>query len=225
MESKRIWTYVISFAITVAIFGTALYLSDFFNQQRLAEVRNIEENIATDILSLETQFDLLEGLSCENLEANPVLSQELRSLASRLTYTENALGVDNPEVIKLKRQYSLLQIKDYLLMQKVAEKCENIEPVFILYFYSNEGDCRDCFREGHVLSYLEEKYPALRVYAFDYNLDLGALQTLITLSDIEKNLPALIIDDTVHYGYKDRPEVEAILPVEKLEIATSTPIE
>ncbi len=218
---KKFWPYLISFFITVSIFVTAIYISNYFNSQRIEQVRGIEERISIDILSLETQFDLLEGLSCESLAENTVLSQELRSLAQRLTFTENSLGVNNPEVLKLKRKYSLLQIKDYLLMQKVADKCTNIEPVFIFYFYSNKGDCDDCTKTGHVLSYLEEKYPSLRVYAFDYNLELGALQTLITLNKVERDLPALIIDKEIYYGYKDRPQVEEILPTEKL--STSTP--
>ena len=213
-------TYIVAFVITAAIFMTSLYMANFFSNQRLAEIRDIETRIATDILSLETQFELLEGLSCSALKENPVISHELRRLATQLNAAENAFGVEDPEVLKIKRQYSLLQIKDYLLTQRVAEKCGDVEPVSILYFYSNKGDCDDCTREGHVLSFLENKYPDLRVYAFDYNLDIGALQTLITLSDVENNLPALIIEDEIYYGFKDRIEVEEILPLGKL--ATST---
>ena len=125
-------------------------------------------------------------------------------------------------MVQLKEQYTLLQIKDYLLMQKIAEKCA-LDPVFILYFYSNEGDCGDCVRAGHVLTHLRELYPELRVYAFDYHLDIGALRTLVALNDIEPNLPALVIDEDVHYGFYRREEIEDLLPVLKeLETATST---
>jgi len=213
-------TYFIAFLITAALFSTALYASTYFNNQRIAEIASIEDRISIDILSLETQFDLLAELSCSEISENSVLSNELGSLARRLSFTEGQLGADNLEVISLKRQYTLLQIKDFLLMKKVSEKC-TLSPVFILYFYSNEGDCDDCTREGYVLTDLAETYPQLRIYSFDYNLDLSALKTLISINNIEQDLPALVLNDSVYYGYHDQTAIREILP-ELAELATST---
>lgn len=204
--------YIIVFVITSAIFLTAIYISDYFNELRIQDIRSIEEKLRIDILSLETQFDLLEELSCNDITENTVLSQELNSLALKLNFTEVQLGVDNEEVKKLKRQYSLLQIKDYLLMKKVAKKC-SLNPVFILYFYSNAGDCDDCERAGHVLTFLREKYPTLRVYSFDYNLELSALTTLISINKIENSLPAIVIEEEIYYGIKTLDDIENILPI------------
>lgn len=213
--------YILAFLITAAVFATAFYVSDSLGKRRLAEVETIQERIATDILSLETQFDLLEELSCKEISESSVLSTELNSLEGRLAFTEGQLGADNLEVVRLKKQYSLLQIKDYLLMKRVAQKC-NLSPVFVLYFYSNAGDCADCERTGYVLTYLRETYPTLRVYSFDYNLDLGALKTLVTVTGITPTLPAIVIDEQVLYGFHELEEIEKILPLEKLEKATST---
>lgn len=214
--------YFFVLIITTLVFFTALFMSDKINERRFAELQDIENRISTDIVSLETQFDLLEELSCSDITEKTVLSKELDSLSQRLAFTEGQVGADNPEVVRLKRSYTLLQIKDYLLMKKVSEKC-NLDPIFIFYFYSNEGDCEDCDREGHVLTYLREQYPRLRVYSFDYNLGLSALDTLITINKIKDELPALVIEDDVYYGFQSIEEVEDILPIEELrETATST---
>ena len=208
--------YLFAFVITAAIFATAIFASTYFDNKRIAEVQAIEDKIAVDILALETQFDLLEDLSCEAISENSVLSSELNSLERRLAFTEGQLGTDNAEVERLKRSYSLLQIKDYLLMKRVSEKC-NLDPIFIFYFYSNAGDCDECTRAGHVLTHLREQYPKLRVYSFDYNLDLSALQTLITVNNIEGNtLPAIVINDEVKYGFQSVEALEEVLPVEDL---------
>lgn len=212
--------YALAFLITAAIFATAFFVSNYFNEKRAEEIRTIEENISIDILSLETQFDLLEQLSCKDIQANTVLSQELSSLASRLNYTENQLGADNPEVDRLKRSYTLLLSKDYLLMKRIAQKCD-IQPIFILYFYSNEGDCEHCTRQGYVLTDLQETYPRLRVYAFDYHLDLSVMSTLRSIYDLTGELPALVINDEVYYGYHDQEAIEDIVP-EIRELATTT---
>lgn len=217
--------YVSVFAITSLIFFTAIYISDYFDDRRIQKIRSIEERMSVDILSLETQFDLLEDLACEDISTSTILSRELNSLAIRLDYTEKQLGVNNEEVLRLKRQYSLLQIKDYLLMKKVAAKCDD-DPVFILYFYSNKGDCDECIRAGHVLTYLREKYPSLRVYSFDYNLDLSALKTLVSINKVKNTLPAFVIEGEVHYGITNLEEIEEILPIlETLKKGTATSTE
>lgn len=207
-ETRR---YVTTFVIVAAIFGTALYVSNFMNEARLENIRAIEENIGTDILSLETQFDLLSELSCKDIRENSVLSKEVANLSRRLAYTEEKLGTQNEEVIRLKRQYSLLQIKDLLLMKKVSQKCK-LQPVFILYFYSNADDCEDCTRQGYVLTELAERYPRLRIYSFDYNLDVPALSTLITINGLRGDLPALVIDEKPYYGFQSVEQLESLIP-------------
>ncbi len=226
MSPKIEWQkYFIAFLITAAIFGTAIYVSRLFDARRIADIQEIQEKIALDILSLETQLDLLAELSCEDIEKQTVLTSELNSLAERLSYAEETLGAQNDAVLNLKRQYSLLQIKDYLLLKRVTEKCQT-KPVFILYFYSNTGDCTDCEREGYVLTYFRQQYPQLRVYAFDYHLPLPALQTLVSLNKVGPNLPALVINGTLYTGYQDREDIERILPelaqFESVKVSTST---
>ncbi|QSH39409.1 hypothetical protein JXR01_00125 [Candidatus Kaiserbacteria bacterium] len=217
------WTkYLLAFLITAFIFATAIIANNFFNTKRIAEIRSIEEGISIDILSLETQFDLLQEQSCKNISEDSVLSRELDTLARKLSFAEAQLGADNEEVLRLKRHYSLLEIKDLLLMQKVSEKCA-LEPIFLLYFYSNEkGTCTDCKRQGYVLTELSKEYPQLRIYSFDYNLDLSAVETLVSLQNVSSDLPALVINDSLYTGFQSVEDIQAILPA-LVKTATSTP--
>ena len=213
--------------LTAAIFATAFYIANKFDAQRVADIRATQEAVSINILSLETQFDLMGSLSCSTLSDNPVLSEELNTLAARLSVAEENLGHDNAEVISLKKQYSLLEIKDYLLMQEISGKCAKFKPVYILYFYSNEGDCSDCGKMGDVFTYLRQTYPGLRVYSFDYHLDLSALRTLITLRKINesKGLPAFAVNTkSPVYGFKTLQEMQKLIP-ELKTLATSTPIQ
>lgn len=215
--------YLLAFIITTAIFGTAFYLTNRIDARRLADIRTTQEAISIDILSTETQFELLGSLDCSAISQNPVLSEELNNLAGRLSVAEANLGTDNPEVIQIKKQYSLLQIKDYLLMQQISKKCPKVKPVFILYFYSNNGDCEDCGRQGDVLTYLRSTYPTLRVYSFDYHLELGALETLITLNQINGyQLPSMVVNGRAPaYGFRNLQDMQKLVP-ELKTLATST---
>jgi len=219
-RTARWQTYATAFAITTLIFGTAFYTANYFNNLRVEEIRIAQDNVFTDILSLETQFALLAANSCRDISENSVLSKEITPLGARIAYLEAQESGDQADVARLKRYYSLLQIKDLLLMQEVSEKC-GLNPIFILYFYSNQGDCEECEDQGHVLTGLSKEYPQLRVYSFDYHLDISALKTLTQINDVAENLPALVIKDNVYYGFRDVDGIKEILP----ELATLEQVE
>lgn len=202
--------YFFSFVITTVIFVTAIYLSNYFSQKKLDEIRGIQDKISIDILSSETQFSLLEESSCKDIGTGS-LSTELGTLEEKLSYTESSRGVNDPEVKTLKRYYSLLEIKDYLLMNKISEKCKKT-PLSIIYFYTTDDKCADCQKEGYVLTSLRQTYPDLRVYSFDYNIDLSAVKTLISINKVKNELPAVIIKDKPYYGFQSLEDVEKAMP-------------
>lgn len=221
MNTTNPRTYVIALLITLVIFGTALFIGDRISGVRISQLQGIQDQIAIDILSLETQFELLAQVSCEDLAETPLLSRELGTLGDRLQITEARLGTHNEEVVQLKEQYSLLQIKDNLLLNRVSETCDTgITPV--LYFYAN--DCDDCTRAGFALTKLRKDLPGLRVYSFDYDLSLPALQTLINIHDITRDeLPVFIIDGEKVSGFSTLEDLTLELP--ETLTATTTPKE
>ena len=212
METKKIDSkkYIYSFVITAIIFATAIYVSNYFGQKKLDEIRNIQNKISIDILSSETQFSLLESSSCKDFGTG-TLSTELGTLEDKLSYTEDQRGVNDPEVKTLKQYYSLLEIKDYLLMNQISQKCKKT-PISIIYFYSDDNNCADCQREGFVLTHLREIYPDLRVYSFDYNIGLSAVNTLISINKIKNTLPAIIVKDDIYYGFQSVEDLEKAVP-------------
>ncbi len=217
--------YIFTFFVTAAIFATAFFASTFFSSKRVENVKFIQDNIAIDILSSETQFDLLKEVPCQNVSGS-MLSPELNELGDKLSHTESERGGTDQDVIYLKKYYSLLQIKDYLLSKKVAEKCGSVKKqVFIIYFYSNkEGTCLDCQKEGYVLTRLKEKYPELRVYSFDFDLDLSVINSLKAIYKVDSALPVLIIEDKTYSGYKSIADLEKLLPDTLKEATTTTQV-
>lgn len=218
VDSKK---YVFAFLITALIFATAIFASSLLADKKVEDVRTIENRVALDILSSETQFALLAETSCRDIGPG-FLSKELGPLGERLSYAEDQREFNSEDVDSLKRSYFLLEIKDYLLMKRLTEKC-NIRPTFILYFYSTNDKCEDCEKMGYVLTALRDKYPDLRVYSFDYHYDVGAINTLTSIYKVKPQLPALIINGVPYYGFKTVEELEAKVPALKLlRTATST---
>jgi glutaredoxin len=211
---------LIALFITIVLAGTVAYAVSYLNRARVAELSTIEDQLSIDTLSLDTQFSLLEAAPCDTAASSTTLTSELSDLGSRLSYAENQLGSDNAQVIRLKEQYSLLEIRDYLITKQLAAEC-GTKPLTVLYFYSNTGNCPDCDKAGYALSYLHTTYPSLRVYSFDYNLDLGALQTFITVNKVQPTFPAFVINGKRSYGFTSLEDLERQFP--KGALATSTP--
>ncbi|MCA9356291.1 hypothetical protein H6790_02120 [Candidatus Nomurabacteria bacterium] len=207
--------YILVFFITAVIFISALLLSNFFANKKLAEIKNIQESISLDILSSETQYTLLSQLSCKDT-TGALLSDELNKLAHKIEYSENNLS-SYSELEELKDFYFLLEIKDFLLMKKINKECD-IPLYTVLYFYGDAKSCTDCEKQSYVLTDLRDSYDELRVYSFDFYTTLSAVNSLKSIYKVEEaELPILVIDDEVYTGFQSVEDVEGYLPKELLD--------
>jgi hypothetical protein len=200
--------YVIVFFITLGLFLTAVYLSNYFNSRKITKLKNIQDAISIDVLSSETQYSLLSEMSCRNVSES--LSDQLGELGNKLEWGEKNMG-NSEELAYLKKYYSLLEIKDYLLMKKISARCGK-KSAFILYFYTTAENCSECEKESLVLTALREKFPELRVYSFDYSINLSAVKAMIDIYKIKDTaLPALIINEETLTGFHSVDELGSII--------------
>lgn len=209
--------YALAFVITAAIFTTAILVSSRINDSRLSELRGLQDSVSINILSSETQFNLLKEAACDDLFSSS-LGVELGNLADRLSYMESTGKGDDADVVTLKRYYSLLEIKDYLLINGAAKKCAK-RPLTILYFY--RSDCPDCAKQGQVLTYIRQHSSEnIRIYSFDYDLDVSALKTLANINKVKEPFPVLIVKDKTYNGFQSIDDIESLVP--ELKVSTST---
>lgn len=206
--NREIKRYIVALIITLGIFIAVFSLVNFLNTQKRANIRELQNSITVDLIANETQFDLLKNAPCKALSGE-VLSKQLGELSEKLAYAEETQGAEKKAVVELKKYYSLLQVKDYLLSQEVAKKCD-IQIESIVYFY--EQDCSACIKQGYVLTELKRKYPWLRIYSFDLKLDFSIIQAFAGLYDLDEEVPVIIIGDTKYTGFKDISEIENYIP-------------
>ena len=211
MYQKFDWkNYIIALVITIGIFITILFISRYVSNQKLANIRDTQDSIAIDIMSSETEFSLLSELSCKNV-GQSTLSQELNSMAEKIDYSENNIGKSD-DLTKLKEYYALLEIKDFLLQQKITEQCGK-KVTSILYVYTTAANCSECTKQGYVLTALREKYPDLRIYSFDYNVNLSALHALLSIYGVKDTaLPAIIVNSQMYTGFHALSDIETLIP-------------
>jgi len=214
--------------LTSGIFLVAFLFSNYLFNSRMKQVSSLESTINQSILESEIQYMLLADSSCEqNDGAKTLLLEQLNNLAERLEYLESQRGDDDIEVLALKKQYSLLEVKDYLLLRERDRRCNKESSPSILYFYTNnpEADCTDCKKMEYILTSMRKEYDTLHIYSFDYNLELSTVETLKSIYNLEDVFPIIVINREPYYGFKTREEIEELLPnLPRIE-ATSTDAE
>lgn len=210
-EGKKISLakYFFVFLFTVLIFGSGFLLSDYIGRKRIQALDSLQQDLRVNILSLETQFSILRQAPCENLNES-TLTKELYEISQKLVQVSNDLGQDNPYYLQLKKYYSIMEIQHWLLVVRAAKEC-SLPLHSIIYFYGDNERCPKCEDQGYLLTYFREKYPPLRIYSFDFDLPLSAIQTLKSIFSLKDSLPILIVDKNVYYGFKDKTEMEKIL--------------
>lgn len=210
-ESRNSWKkYIIVLLLTIGIFLLAFTLSTYFNEKKISELRSIQDKVATDLLSSETQVDFIQGDSC-TLRTESGLSDDLAQLAEKISYSESNVDGSEAEIVMLKKQYSILEVKDYVLNKRIGEKC-NQKPAIIFYFYSTKDKCPDCVRQGYVLDAIRADYPQVRVYSFDFDLDLSIIRALRNIYNITEPLPAVVVDGMTLSGFQSYDAIATTLP-------------
>lgn len=200
--------YIFVLFITIGIFLVVFGFVNFLNNKRVANIDDLQRKITADLIATETQFELLKTAPCSAL-GNSVLSKELEEFGRKLDFTQQSQGADDPDVLQLKKYYSLLQVKDYLLMQELSGKCDT-EIHSLLYFYAS--DCDECLNQGYILTEFKKEYPELRIYSFDSDLDFSVIGTFASLYDFQDVYPTLIIDDEIYQGFMDEQQLEELFP-------------
>lgn len=224
MKNTNYRRYIFALVISLVIFMSGFLASNTLTNKKLESLKTVEDDISLSILSSETQYDIMREVSCDNLSNTnqTVLTKEIGALADNLSLLE-ANNEQDERIISAKKRYSLLLIKDYLLSKRLTEECGTAQ-TFVIYFYSNADVCPECVKTGYALSSLRQDYEKLRVYAFDYNLDLPLIKTFASLYGVkETELPAVIINKKLYTGLNTKESIDSLLPkIVKEKAATTT---
>jgi hypothetical protein len=211
--------YIVAFILTALIFFTGFLTSQMLTVKKLENLKNVEDTISLKLLSSETEYDLLKEVSCENRNSN-FLTTEINDLAHQLEILEEQ-NIDKTKIEDVKKRYSLLLVKDYLLSKRINESC-GFKSTFVIYFYQNKDICPDCVKAGIALDSLRNEYDKLKVYAFDYDLDLPIIKAMASVYGVEKNLPALVVNKKTYYKLNTVDDIKKLLPKEITDKSTAS---
>lgn len=217
--------HFLAFCFTIIIFSLGFFISNHINSKRLSEIDEIKREVQVNIKGMELQLAHFKKALCPDI-SDDILTNELHSIERKLNFMKNSLGYDHPEVTHLKKYFSLLQIRHYHFSQQLCERC-NLGLTHILYFFADEEYCPNCEKQTFILTYLRRIYPHLRIYSFNYHLDLLALnivkptvpieylinnkENLNLETTLKQYLPIIVINGEPHFGFKSLKEIRELI--------------
>lgn len=198
-----------SFLITIVIFSLGVGIGSAITTSKVNEILSFEKEARLQLETLELEEKLLETIPCTSPS---LLSGRLDDLGSRLVFLENQYDKDDERILELKRPYTILEIRHYLKLRELVDRCEE-DYTMILFFYSNEKDLAGVSEEqGFVLDYLQKKYTAdrVKIYSFDNDLNLDLVNTLKGIYEVD-DVPSMVINGKLYVGFHDKKELEQII--------------
>jgi glutaredoxin-related protein len=213
-ERKFKLKIVAALSVTLVIFLVGMMVGDIIANLRLGESSRLAKEIRLHTLEAELHTKLVEEHLCKTDVFE--LTKERSELGRKLDFLEKNLGKKNKDVLELKREYTVLMVNQWLLLEEFKRRCNQTNVNIILFFYSNnETYSKFCEAQGFVLDSLYLQHPKeIVIYSFDIDLDSEIIRTLKEIYNI-KTLPSLVIEGKVYEGVIDKQSLEKILQLSK----------
>ncbi|MBT4334738.1 thioredoxin family protein [archaeon] len=203
--------YFMAFIMTTLIFSVSFLLGWQINNITYADSFDQLSDIKTGLLRYDLQYKMLGEYPCKFIQTGLLVNNEFEETRLKINRLEKELGNQDSRVLHLKEYYSLLQLSDWIYYRDINEQCSNKYDI-ILYFYSNDIDsCPSCEQQGFVLDYVYATNEDIRVYSFDYDLDLIELDMLKEMYSIN-SIPSVVVNGNRMIGsFSEKEDIQSLL--------------
>ncbi|PIU75717.1 hypothetical protein COS75_02905 [Candidatus Pacearchaeota archaeon CG06_land_8_20_14_3_00_35_12] len=198
--------YAAAFAISALLLIIGILIGNYVSSSKIKTIDKMENDLKFEMMSIELQ-DLLYQQSPCSFSITP-LEEKLEDVNSKIAFMEFHLGKKDSNLLELKKYYSLLEAKHFLLMKTRKNNC-NLNYSLALFFYSNNNSfIAESERQGYVLDSLRDELSPqkFKVYPFDVDLNLDIIKDLEALNNIAE-VPTTIIDGAVFIGFHSKDEL------------------
>ncbi len=195
---------VAALAITILIFLSGFILGNLSLSSKIGAVQDLQNEIYTESIGFEVLFDLAENNLCDEQNIAEI-NYQLTDFGERLAYLEK----QDADITSLKNQYNSLEIKHFLLINKINKQCRDKYDT-ILYFYGPASECKACLLQGLELSTIKSQNPEIMIYSFDYNSNFAPVKTLVNQYNVQ-TIPTLVINGKNYEEFFTRYEIVALV--------------
>jgi len=203
--------YVLAAILTLMMFLLGVMLGLVIESKRVVYIQKQAKQQELDFLSLQLQYQYVDQLGQE--KNCPAIAKTLDETVTRLEsarrrlegYTQTA-NINKEEFKILQRDYTLAQIRYWLLAKRTQKLC-NTELATIIYFFSDDKDCPGCNEQSFVLTYLKKRLKDRLLNFVIYEKQEEPMVATLKKSYNITTYPTLIVEDKKFEGFVSREEI------------------
>lgn len=194
--------FIKTFLITAGIFVIGFFVGSSLEGLLTSDLQAKTEEIENSIQEIELENLYLLALSDDSCiflgDIVRKTNNDLDQLAGQLSeYSEENIIFTRDELTGVKKRYSNLLVKAWLLQEGIKENCGQ-SSVSILYFY--DRDCPDCILQGGMLTVLKEDFKeSVMIFPFDHSLDVSTIGLLESRYNVTE-FPSVVVENATYSG-------------------------
>jgi len=205
--------YVAVFSMATLIFIIGIIFGQALISSKQSTIVSTQKEISLELADLELQTEFIQRSPCNATTALNNLGEKIDKLGTKIIFLENQIGKNDPTILELKKPYTLLMIRHYMLSEIINAQC-GTNNTLIIFVYSNKQEyISDSEKQGYVIDYVKKKFlntKLINVYSIAADIELEMTQTLLQFYNVNK-IPSLIINEKLYSGFQDKDTLEGIL--------------
>ncbi len=213
MKRKISWMmYLTALVVSILIFSLGILLGIQISQQATSQLRGDLEKLQLQSREIELLTLLQSDLLANNSkELCSIYSEQLKRFGDqtaeygeRLVELESKRGSSDPEAKQLRFEYSIMELRDFMLIKQTNENC-GARISTILFFFSNEN-CPDCTKQVLALREIKNQRQEVQIYHLDMGLDAAIIMAFEKIYDVEK-VPSLVVNGKTYEGFQSKNDI------------------
>ncbi len=214
--------HLIALIFTLVAFLIGILLGNLITKERTELAEEISQQQRLEAESIQLQYlyitSLLQSQNCPAIFK--ALEENLNTLEKARVRLENFILQNKEEqYFLIKRDYTLAEIRYWLLLKQTEDVCPH-DAATLLYFYSDEENCKDCPLQGLILTTIKEKLDnRILIFSIDtQNLQEESMVSILKESFNITTLPTVIVNDDKVEGFSKIEEMYSIVCSQYTEI-------
>lgn len=216
MREISLKNYIVAGIITLLVFITGLMLGLTTSDKRVSSSEQQINQHRLELDSLQLQYLFIDQQkdksNCaaisfaleENVKKLAILGDKIESYSEDINFNELEFNF-------LKREYTLAQIRYWLVAKKAKQICST-DAVSVFYFYSNEADCFGCSTQSRILTHLKGQFKdKLLVFSLDSSFLQEPLVPILRQTYNIIQFPSIVIEDDTLSGLVEEEELTSEL--------------
>jgi len=205
MRKYKIHNYFVLVLIIGIVFIAGILFGKSIESKDMADVSRFINDLELNTESFVVEQELLGTIDTDcSLAKSRIddLSSELYELGLRLNDPNAKVELGEDSFNLMKRKFHLMQIRTYMLLIKLKNKCETDDQIILFYYGKDDPESEE---QGKVLDEIGKRFN-IKVFAieFQYSKELSFLEKSYNITQT----PSVVINyDKVMQGFSSYADI------------------